>query len=114
MGLTGFTDLEIAKHIIKGNQWYGLATSEKRICIYFRPSRPTRLDITTEEVLQIDCHVSARQYYVANQIQMQVKKLLHNHETTSRVFYFDGQTGGLPSMPGFVCVGGRYYFYAII
>jgi hypothetical protein len=114
MGLTGFTDLEIAKHIIKRSQWDDLANSEKRICIYFRPSRYTRLDITTEEVLQIDCHVPAKQDYIARRVQKQVRILLHKYETTGRIFYFDGQQGELPSMPGFYCSGSRYSFYAII
>jgi hypothetical protein len=115
LGLTGQTDLEIAKHIIKRSQWDDLTTNEKRLCIYFRPSRRARLDeVTTEEVMQIDCHVPAKQDYIAYRVQKQVRNLLHGYEFSGRRLYFDGQLGELPSMPGFFCAGSRYKFYAII
>ena len=108
------SDLEIAKHIIKRSQWDDLAGTEKRVCVYFRPSRRAGLDIVTEEVLQIDCHVPAKQDYVAYQVQKQIRSLLHNYEVSGRIFYFDGQLGELPSMPGFFCAGSRYRFYSLI
>lgn len=114
LGLTGAVLLEIAKHIIKRSQWDDLTTSEKRLCIYFRPSRSARIDIITEEILQIDCHVPAKQDYLAYRAQKQVRTLLHNYEFSGRRLYFDGQLGELPSMPGFICVGSRYRFYSII
>ena len=114
MGLTGATALEIAKHIIKRSQWDDLTTNEKRLCIYFRPSRRARIDITTEEVMQIDCHVPAKQDYIAYRVQKQVRNLLHGFEFSGRRLYFDGQLGELPSMPGFFCAGSRYRFYSII
>lgn len=112
-GLTGATPLEIAKHIIKRSQWDDLTTSEKRLCIYFRPSRSTRNEITTEEVLQIDCHVPAKQDYLAYRVQGRVRRILHNYETSGKRFLFDGQLGELPSMHGFICVGSRYCFYSV-
>jgi hypothetical protein len=113
MGLTGAPPLEIAKRIIKRSQWDDLVTNEKRLCIYFRPSRSTGNEITTEEVLQIDCHVPAKQDYLAYRVQGRVRKILHNYETGGKRFLFDGQLGELPSMPGFICVGSRYCFYSV-
>lgn len=114
LDLTDQSALEIARHIIKRSQWDDLAGNEKRLCIYFRPARRARLDIMTAEVLQIDCHVPAKQDYIAYRVQKQVKKLLHNYEGSGRIFYFDGQLGELPSMPGFFCAGTRYNFYALL
>lgn len=114
LGLTGAPLLEIAKHIIKRSQWDDLATNEKRLCFYFRPSRRVRNEIITEEVLQIDCHVPAKQDYIAYRVQKRIRSLLHNKQIGNRLFYFDGQLGELPSMPGFICVGSRYCFYAVI
>jgi hypothetical protein len=112
--LTGQTSLEKARHIIKRGQWDDLTTNEKRLCIYFRPSRMTRLsEMVTEEVMQIDCHVPAKQDYLAYRVQKQVRTLLHGYEYSGKRLCFYGQLGELPSMPGFFCAGSRYYFYSV-
>jgi hypothetical protein len=85
------------------------------VFIFDRPSRQAKLDeLVTEEVMQIDCHVPAKQDYLAYQIQKQVRNLLHGYEYSGRRLYFNGQLGELPSMPGFICVGSRYRFYVVI
>jgi hypothetical protein len=114
MGLTGKTKVEIGEQIIKRNIWDELTEGEKRICVYFRPSRLTVNEIVAQEIIQLDCHVPSKEEYVAYQVQAQAKKLLHKKQVNGRYLYFIGQLGELPSMPGFVCVGGRYSFYATI
>jgi hypothetical protein len=113
LGLTGASDLEIAKHILKRSVWDDLATNEKRLNVYFRPSRRVRNEIVSEEVLQVDCHVPAKQDYSAYRIQARVRQLLHNWEVNGKQLCFSGQLGELSSMTGFICVGSRYYFYTV-
>jgi len=59
MGLVGQPLTERGKRIIKRSYYEGIAGSEKRLCVYFRPSRQTRNGIFQEQVLQVDCHVPA-------------------------------------------------------
>lgn len=116
MGLpTGDTTqdkIERAKHIIKRSTWEDLITNEKRLCIYFRPSRRAGNRCFTEEVLQIDCHVPARQDYIAQQILAYVSKQLHENRIGNRIFEFEGQLGELPTLTGFYCAGMRFTFYS--
>jgi hypothetical protein len=114
MGLTGKSDLEIAKAIIKRSQYEDIATSQKRMCIYFRPSRTTGYDLWTENVLQVDVHVPSTHDYIAEQIQERVKVLLHRFIVNNRQLQFDGQLGELATMPGFVCIGSRFNYFATI
>jgi hypothetical protein len=114
MGLTGKTDLEIGKAIIKRSQYEDIVTSQKRMCIYFRPSRGTDYDMWTENVLEVDVHVPATQDYIAEQIQERVKVLLHKFTVNNRQLQFDGQLGELATTPGFVCIGSRFCYYATI
>lgn len=114
LGLNGATEIEKAKHIIKRSVYTDLASNEKRLCIYFRPSRKALNPLYSEEVLQIDCHVPALQDYLAYRAQKRIRELLHEYDPSGRIFYFDGQLGELPSMPGFVCVGSRYIYYTVI
>lgn len=112
MGLVGQPLTERGKRIIKRSYYEGVAGSEKRLCVYFRPSRQIRNNIFHEQVLQVDCHVPADQDYMAYRIQKRVKELLHRYEFPGRVLFFSGMLGELPSVSGFVCVGTRFTFYA--
>lgn len=114
LGLSGATELEKAKRIIKRSVYTDLQSSDKRICIYFRPSRKAMNPLFTEEVLQIDCHVPALQDYLAYRAQKRIREILHEYDPTGRVFYFDGMLGELPSAPNFICVGSRYIYYVAI
>lgn len=111
MGLKDATNLEIAKQIIKRSTWDDLQENQKRICIYFRPSRLSRNDILTNEILQIDCHVPAKQDYIADRIISRVSALLNNKDLNGVYLKFAGQLGELPTMSGFYCVGVRFNFY---
>ena len=113
LGLAAATPVEKAKRIIKRSQWTDLATNEKRLCCYFRPSRRGAISIVTNEVLQVDCHVPALQDYMAYRAIARVEKLLYNQQIGNRIYEFEGQLGELPSMTGFVCVGARFTFYAV-
>lgn len=111
LDLTGATSVNIAKRIIKRSQWSDLASSDKRLCAYFIPSRKTRNESFMEEFMEIDCHVPATEDYKAWQVQEQIKLLLHKKKVNDRYLYFDGQLGELPTMTGFFCCGSRYRFY---
>ncbi|NLZ50752.1 MAG: hypothetical protein GX899_03480 [Rikenellaceae bacterium] len=114
MELVGASSDTVASQIIKRSRWDDLAGNEKRICIYFKPSMPSRNSIITGELLQVDCHVPAKDDYVAYKIQGRIKQILHGHEVGSRKYYFYGQLGELLTMDGFFCVGNRFVFYATI
>ena len=113
LGISALSDVEKAKRILKRSQWDNLATSERRLCLYFRPSRTARLPIVTNEVLQIDCHVPATSDYIAYRAIARAQELLHNKEINHRIYEFEGQLGELSTLSGFVCVGARFTFYAL-
>jgi len=113
LGLTSATAIEKAKHIIKRSTWTDLASNERRLCCYFRPSRSGAISVVTNEVLQVDCHVPVALDYMADRAIARVKKLLYNKTINNRIYEFEGQLGELPSMTGFVCVGAKFTFYAI-
>lgn len=114
MDLTGKPNPEIAKRIIKRSQWDGLATNEKRICIYFIPDRRSRNESFRESIIEIDVHVPATHDFKAWQIQERIKLLLHKKRINQRYTYFEGSLGELPTMPSFFCCGSRFKFYRIV
>lgn len=111
LNLTGETELNITKGIIKRNKWTDLVERERKLCIYFRPSRGMRNQNFTHEIIQVDCHVPAKEDYIAYQVQERAKLLIHEKKINNRYVYFDGQLGELPTMPDFFCAGSRYFFY---
>jgi len=114
MGLEGAATEKVASRIIKRSQWDDLAGNLSRICISFRPSMQSRNQVISGEILQIDCHVPAKDDYIAYRIQGRIKELIHNFEVNARKYYFYGQLGELPTMDGFFCVGSRFVFYVTI
>ena len=114
------TDSEVAKNIIlserilKRSDWDGLATNEKRLCIYFIPDRGLRNENFLQANYEIDIHVPNSQSMVAWDIQKRVKKLMHKKKINKRYVYFNGQLGELPTMTGFFCCGSRYNFSRVI
>jgi len=113
LDLTGAEDETVAEHILQRSQWDDLAVGEKRLNLFFRPSRRIRNDLCLEETLQVDCHVPAKQDYVAYEILARVVYLLKNYEVNGRIFYFEGQLGELPTMPGFFCAGARFNYFIV-
>jgi len=114
LGLTGKTNSEIAKKIIKRSQWSDLASSDKRLCVYLLPSRPTRNEILFEEIVEVDCHVPAMEDYKARQIVGRVVDVLNNKSINGRYLKAKGQLGELPTVSGFYCIGVRFGFYSPI
>lgn len=110
LNLTGKTQAEILKKIIRKSTWDDLVTNERRLCIYFRPARRTANQKFTEDVLQIDCHVPASDEFFAYKVLERVHELLNEKQINKRHLYFDGQLGELPTMPGFFCCGSKYTF----
>ena len=111
LDLTGKTTVEIVKRIIKRSKWDDLASSEKRLCMYFVPSRTTRNDILFEEVIEIDCHVPASLDYMARRTIDRVINLLNNKRINGRYLKFKGSLGELPTATGFYCCGVRFGYY---
>lgn len=108
--LTGKTQSEIIKKITRESRWNDLASSERRLCLYFIPSRKSRNESFNSEVIQFDCHVPAGYGFYAYQVQEQIYQLLHKQKVNNRYMYYEGQLGELPTMPGFFCAGSRYTF----
>ncbi|MFA5637230.1 MAG: hypothetical protein WC977_15140, partial [Anaerovoracaceae bacterium] len=77
LGLKDADAVTKAKRIIKRSQWTDLATSEKRLCVYFLPDRRMRNESFKQSVLQVDCHVPAIQDYIAYRVLERVFTLLH-------------------------------------
>jgi hypothetical protein len=114
LNLKGADAVTIAKRIIKRSQWSDLATSERRLCVYFLPDRRMRNESFKQSVLQVDCHVPAVQDYIAYRVLERVYTLLHRKRLNKRYIFFDGQLGELPTMQGFFCAGSRFEFKRII
>lgn len=114
LNLKGADAVTIAKRIIKRSQWSDLATSERRLCVYFLPDRRMRNESFKQSVLQVDCHVPATQDYIAYRVLERVYALLHRKKLNKRYIFFDGQLGELPTMQGFFCAGSRFEFKRII
>ena len=110
LNLKGADAVTIAKRIIKRSQWSDLATSERRLCVYFLPDRRMRNESFKQSVLQVDCHVPATQDYIAYRVLERVYTLLHRKKLNKRYIFFDGQLGELPTMQGFFCAGSRFEF----
>lgn len=113
LGLSEATAAEKARSIIKRDAWDDLVGSDRRINIYYRPSRTNRNEIVFTEVLQLDVHVPAVEDYLAYRIQKRLNTLINKLKAGTREYIFDGQLGGLSTMPGFFCVGSRYKFHII-
>lgn len=128
LGLVGATPVQIASRIIKRSRWDDLAQGEKRLCLYFRPSRLGRNAAVTEMVLQADCHVPAAEDYLAWRVQRRLQLLLHGLwlpaqnitvggtvvPGAARRLMWDGTLGELPTMPGFFCAGSRFVFHCFL
>ena len=112
LDLTGATNAEIAKRIIKRSKWNDLATSDKRLCIYSVPARPTRNSIIFEEILEIDCHVPATSDFKARQIIGKVVDTLNNKSINGRYLQAKPQLGELSTMDGFYCHGVRFSYFS--
>lgn len=114
MGLEGADDLTKAKRIIRHSRFDDLANNERRLCLFYRPSRRAPNEITSEEVIQIDCHVPMSNNHIAYQIQQVVRKAIHDKKINGKYLLFDGQLGELTTAAGYFCVGQRFKYYGII
>lgn len=114
MGLADAAPTEVMSHIIRRSYWDDLASKEKRLCIYFRPSRTAINPETINEVIQVDCHVPSGEDYVAYQVQERVVQLLKDREINGKLLRFAGQLGELASAPSFICVGTRFAYNSTI
>lgn len=110
MDLTGKSNADIAQKIIKKSQWSDLATSEKRLCIFFVPTRRTRNESFFSEVIELDCHVPESLDHIAWKIQERIFKLLHKKKINNRYLYAEPPLGELPTMSSFFCCGSRFTF----
>lgn len=114
LDLTGKPVVDVAKRIIKRSTYEGITSGEKRLCIYFRPSRKGRIQAVSEQVLQIDCHVPVAQDYVAYRVIERVHALLHEKQVGNQLLHYDGHLGELPTATGFFCAGIRFVYQNVI
>ena len=110
LNLTGATQLEKTKKIIRESKWNDLAGSERRLCLFFIPSRRMQNQSFNGEVIEFNCHVPAGYGFYAYQVNERIYKLLHEQKINKRYLYFGGQLGELPTMSGFFCAGSRFTF----
>lgn len=108
MNLSSASAVDKAKRIIKESKWNDLVSNERRLCIYFRPSRSIRNDSFIEDVIQVDCHVPSGNGYHAYRIVARVQKLLNGHNVNCRYMNFIGQLGELSTADNFFCCGIRF------
>jgi len=115
MGLVGATTLKIAKQIIKTSKYDDLAKEgERRLCIYFLPSRPRINNLRTPEMIQLECHVPHRESMKAYETIGAVHTALQGKLINGKVFEYAGQLGELATAPGYFCAGIRYKYHGSI
>lgn len=112
--LAAAQEVIISQSIIKRSTWDDLASSDKRLCVYFVPARRTKNESFYEDILEFDCHVPASEDYKAWQVQERIFKLFHKQKLNNRYLYAEPPLGELPTMPGFFCCGTRFTFYRAI
>ncbi len=111
LDLIGKEQVEINKKIIKRSKWDDLATNEKRLCLYFIPSRPTRCQDLHEQIIEIVCHAPSSLDYVATDVIGRAATLLNKKQIQGRLLKVTGQLGELPTMTGFYSCGIRICYY---
>lgn len=114
MGLTGADNLTIAKRMIKKSKYNDLANNERRLCIFFLPSRPALNNLITPEMIEVDCHVPDAEYMVAYKVLKAVHKALHEKMVNGKQILSAGQLGELATAPGYFCAGMRFMYYGTI
>jgi hypothetical protein len=114
MGLTGADNLTVAKRIIKTSNYDDLANNERRLCIFFLPSRPRINNLRTPEMIQIDCHVPFRESMRAYEAMAAVHKALQGKRINGKVFEYAGMLGELATAPGYFCAGIRYEYHGSV
>jgi hypothetical protein len=114
MGLSDAEELTIRKCIINKSQYEDLANSEKRLCIFFRPSRPRINNLVIPEVIEIDCHVPSAEHMTAYAVIDAVMDVLHGELINKKHVEFYGQLGELATAPGYFCVGARFRYHTTI
>ncbi|MBA1335831.1 MAG: hypothetical protein HPY66_1649 [Firmicutes bacterium] len=111
MGLTGQPKLVIIKRIIKKSKYDDLANTERRLCIYFVPSRPALNNLVTPEMIEVDCHVPDAESMIAYRVIKAVKDALHEQMANGKQILFAGQLGELATASGYFCAGIRFKYY---
>ena len=118
MGLSGATQVEIRNTIIKRKMPPDqIANDQRRLAIYFVPSRPGSLEITSELVLQIDCHIPsgvAGCMDVAHQVLVDCWKAVKGKNLGGVQLHFDGILGDLYSAPSHYSAGMRLIYHSVV
>lgn len=114
MGLSNADNLTIAKRIIKKSKYSDLASSERRLCIFFLPSRPALNNLVTPEMIEIDCHVPDADSMIAYRVIKAVHKALHEKMVNGKQLLSAGQLGELATAPGYFCAGMRFKYHGTI
>lgn len=114
MGLTGQTNLTIAKRIIKKSVYDDLADGERRLCIFYVPSRPARNNLVTPHMVEVDCHVPEADSMTAYAVLKVVHEALHETMVNGRQLLFSGHLGELPTAPGYFSAGMRFTYHGTI
>jgi len=114
MGLTGASNVTIAKQITKTSDYEGLAGDERRLCIYFLPSRPRINNLRTPEMVQIECHVPHRESMKAYEVITTVHGALQGQCVNGHILEYAGQLGELATASGYFCAGIRYQYVSSV
>lgn len=97
--------------IYKGNEIPSKLDSN-RICLYFAPSRRTRNQIVSEEVIQIDCHSPKPE--ITRKMVKRVNDLINRKTLNGRHLWFSGQLGDLTTAKGYSCAGVRFRYSTVV
>lgn len=117
--LTTATTVEKAQGIIKRSFFTDLANSKSRLCIFHTPSRRTGNAFTTENILEINCHVPVSRDMYAYDVLQRAFLLLDERqrrmanltpEIAYHLFRWDGMLGDLPTALNYFCAGARFSF----
>ena len=114
MNLLGWTSGSKVGFIWKATKNPTLKGKDSTLCFYPAPSRLSTNPLTSEEIVQFDCHSPSISPQIAYQIQKRIKTLLHMKPVNGRRMWWAGIQGDLPTATGYVCLGVRYRYSIVI
>lgn len=114
MGLADADTEVVNDAIIKTNRYYDLAEGQKRLCLFSRPSRAGGMDITSEMLLDVLCHVPNIAPDSARKIVGLVWESVGKKQINGKILHWGGELGELPTAPGFYCYGLRLTYIRVV
>lgn len=105
---------EVRKRITQRMDWYDIPQGHRRLNIFYVPSRRARVDIMSQEMVEINCHTPIDASHDAWEVLGRAVKLLNGRLFNGiHKLHFEGQLGELPTTSGYFCAGARFSWFGV-